>query len=160
VQPLTSILGYGTSSDAHHITAPTVAAQAAAMRNCLADADLGSDRLDYINLHGTATKGNDETEARAVVEVFGPRGIAMPASSTKSMLGRSLGASGAIEFVICVQALLHGFVPPTINCEDPDPNVGLDYVPIAGRKHPVRIAMSNSFAFGGVQCVYPFGKNE
>jgi 3-oxoacyl-(acyl-carrier-protein) synthase len=73
----------------------------------------------------------------------------MPASSTKSMLGHALGASGALEFIICVEALRHGFVPPTINCDEPDPDVGLDYVPLAGRQHPVRVAMSNSFAFGG-----------
>jgi 3-oxoacyl-[acyl-carrier-protein] synthase II len=149
VRPLATVLGYGTSSDAHDIAAPTVTGQVAAMRNCLADAGVGSDRVEYVNLHGTATRANDETEARAVVEVFGRRGERMPASSTKSMLGHSLGASGALEFVICVETLREQFVPPTINCDDPDPNVGLDYVPNIGRAHPVRTAMSNSFAFGG-----------
>jgi 3-oxoacyl-[acyl-carrier-protein] synthase II len=149
VQPLASILGFGASSDAHHITAPTVAGQVAAMRACLADAELEGEKVDYINLHGTATRANDECEATAVAEVFGARGEQMPASSTKSMLGHSLGASGAIEFVICVDVLRRGFVPPTINCDEPDPNIGLDYVPLVGRKHHVRIAMSNSFAFGG-----------
>jgi 3-oxoacyl-[acyl-carrier-protein] synthase II len=149
VKPLAHVLGYGTSSDAHHITSPTVAGQIAAMHNCLADGQRNPEQVDYINLHGTATKANDETEAHAVVEVFGPRGDAMPASSTKSMLGHALGASGALEFVICVEALRHDFVPPTINCVEPDPNVGLDYVPHVGRAHPVRAAMSNSFAFGG-----------
>jgi 3-oxoacyl-[acyl-carrier-protein] synthase II len=149
VEPLARVLGYGKSSDAHHITAPTVAGQAAAMRNCLRDAGVSPEQVDYINLHGTATKANDETEAAAAVEVFGRRGAAMPASSTKSMLGHALGASGALEFAICVQAARDGFVPPTLNCDDPDPNVGLDYVPLAGRAHAVRVAMSNSFAFGG-----------
>jgi 3-oxoacyl-[acyl-carrier-protein] synthase II len=149
VRPLAHVLGYGTSSDAHHITAPSQAGQAAAMRNCLADAQCSPENVDYLNLHGTATKANDETEANAVVEVFGPRGARMPASSTKSMLGHSLGASGALEFVICVMALQNQFVPPTLNCDDPDPDVGLDYVPNVGRPHPVKIAMSNSFAFGG-----------
>jgi 3-oxoacyl-[acyl-carrier-protein] synthase II len=149
VRHLATVLGYGASSDAHHITAPTVAGQVAAMRSCLADAGMESERVDYINLHGTATRANDETEATAVAEVFGRRGASLPASSTKSMLGHSLGASGAIEFVICVEALRHGFIPPTINCEEPNPSVGLDYVPIVGRKHPARVAMSNSFAFGG-----------
>ncbi len=149
IEPLAHVLGYGKSSDAHHITAPAVAGQVAAIKNCLADARLEPKQVNYINLHGTATKANDETEATAVAEVFGGRGAEMPASSTKSMLGHSMGASGAIEFVICVEGLRHGFVPPTINCEDPDPVLGLDYVPIAGREHPVRIAMSNSFAFGG-----------
>jgi nodulation protein E len=105
--------------------------------------------VDYLNLHGTATKANDETEAAAVVEVFGPRGARMPASSTKSMLGHALGASGAIEFLICIAAIENQFVPPTINCDEPDPNIGIDYVPHVGRSHPVRAAMSNSFAFGG-----------
>ncbi len=159
VRPLATVLGYGTSSDAHHLTAPTVAGQVAAMRACLGDADLASDRVDYINLHGTATRANDECEAAAVVEVFGPRGSQMPASSTKSMLGHSLGASGAIEFVVCVESLCHGFVPPTVNCEQPDPEVGLDYVPIAGREHPVQIALSNSFAFGGNNACVLVGKS-
>jgi 3-oxoacyl-[acyl-carrier-protein] synthase II len=148
-KPLATVLGYGTSSDAHHITAPTVAGQVAAMRSCLADAGLARENVDYLNLHGTATRANDECEATAVVEVFGPCGARMPASSTKSMLGHSLGASGALEFVICVESLRNGFVPPTINCDEPDPSVGLDYVRLVGREHPVQIAMSNSFAFGG-----------
>ena len=157
---LATVLGHGTSSDAHHITAPTVAGQVAAMRSCLVDAELAADRVDYINLHGTATRANDECEAAAVVEVFGPQGDRMPVSSTKSMLGHSLGASGAIEFVICVEALRQGFVPPTINCDEPDPNVGLDYVPLVGRKHPMRIAMSNSFAFGGNNACLLLGRDE
>ena len=84
----------------------------------------------------------------------------MPASSTKSMLGHALGASGALEFIICVEALRHGFVPPTINCEEPDPDVGLDYVPLVGRHHPVRVAMSNSFAFGGNNACILLGRNQ
>ena len=149
VKALATVLGHGASSDAHHITCPTVAGQIAAMRSCLADAHVACESVDYINLHGTATRANDECESTAVAEVFGSRGESLPASSTKSMLGHSLGASGAIELVICVEALRHGFGPPTTNCEEPDPKVGLDYVPLVGRRHPVRIAMSNSFAFGG-----------
>ncbi|HEV8070678.1 MAG TPA: beta-ketoacyl-[acyl-carrier-protein] synthase family protein [Planctomycetaceae bacterium] len=160
VMPLARVLGYGTSSDAHHITSPTVAGQVAAMRNCLADARIKPEQVDYINLHGTATKANDETEATAVAEVFGRRGNDMPSSSTKSMLGHSLGASGAIEFAICVEAMRQGFVPPTINCDEPDPDIGLDYVPLTGRKHLVRIAMSNSFAFGGNNACILLGKDE
>jgi 3-oxoacyl-(acyl-carrier-protein) synthase len=159
-EPLATVLGHGASSDAHHITAPTVAGQVAAIRSCLADAGMASERVDYINLHGTATRANDETEATAVAEVFGRRGESLPASSTKSMLGHSLGASGAIEFVVCVEALRHGFVPPTINCEEPNPSVGLDYVPIVGRKYPARVAMSNSFAFGGSNSCIMLGKTE
>jgi 3-oxoacyl-[acyl-carrier-protein] synthase II len=160
VQPLARVLGYGTSSDAHHLTSPTVAGQVAAMRNCLADAHYSPEQVDYLNLHGTATKANDETEANAVVEVFGPRGERMPASSTKSMLGHALGASGALEFVICVAALQNQFVPPTINCDEPDPNVGLDYVPHVGRSHAVRVALSNSFAFGGNNACITIGTYE
>jgi 3-oxoacyl-[acyl-carrier-protein] synthase II len=159
-EPLAMVLGHGASSDAHHITAPTVTGQVAAMRSCLADARVESKRVDYINLHGTATRANDEAEATAVAEVFGRRGESLPASSTKSMLGHSLGASGAIEFVVCVEALRHGFVPPTINCEEPNPSVGLDYVPMVGRKHPARVAMSNSFAFGGSNACIMLGKTE
>ena len=160
VRPLAQVVGYGTSSDAHHVTAPTVVGQVAAMRTCLADGQCSPEDVDYVNLHGTATKANDETEAAAVAEVFGPRGPRMPASSTKSMLGHSLGASGALEFVICAMALQNQFVPPTINCDEPDPNVGLDYVPHVGRPHPVRTAMSNSFAFGGNNACILVGKCE
>jgi 3-oxoacyl-(acyl-carrier-protein) synthase len=143
------VRGYGASSDAFHVTAPTVAGQRDAMEACLADAKLQPDNVDYVNAHGTGTKANDETEAQAILEAFGQRGSDTPVSSTKSMLGHSLGASGAVEFIICVEAMRHGFIPPTINCDEPDPDVGLDYVPHIGRSHPARYAMSNSFAFGG-----------
>jgi 3-oxoacyl-[acyl-carrier-protein] synthase II len=149
VQPLARVVGYGAASDACHITAPSVNGQTKAMRRCLADAELEPEQIDYLNLHGTATKANDATEAQAVLEVFGPRRQQMPASSTKSMLGHSLGASGAIEFLICIMGLQNQFVPPTLNCDDPDPNIGLDYVSNTGRRHLMRLAMSNSFAFGG-----------
>jgi len=149
VTPLAKVVGYGASSDAHHLTSPMVEGHVRAMKACLADARVEPRRVDYLNMHGTATRANDETEAIAVLEVFGRRGPSMPASSTKSMLGHSLGASGALEFVACVQALRDRFVPPTINCDEPDPDVGLDYVQNEGREHPVRLAMSNSFAFGG-----------
>jgi 3-oxoacyl-[acyl-carrier-protein] synthase II len=149
VVPLALVRGYGTSSDAFHVTAPTVLGQRRAMECCLADAGLRPDDVAYINAHGTGTKANDETEAQAIVEVFGARGSTMPVSSTKSMLGHPLGATGAIEFIICIDSLRHGFVPPTINCDEPDPVVGLDYVPNVGRPHSARFAMSNSFAFGG-----------
>jgi 3-oxoacyl-[acyl-carrier-protein] synthase II len=147
--PLATIRGYGTSSDAYHITAPTIAGQQRAMENCLADADLLAKDIDYINAHGTGTKANDETEARAIVEICGRRGSDMPLSSTKSMLGHSLGASGAMELIVCVESLRHGFVPPTLNCHEPDPDLGLDYVPNVGRPHAMTVVVSNSFAFGG-----------
>jgi 3-oxoacyl-[acyl-carrier-protein] synthase II len=146
---LARIAGYGASSDAFHVTAPTLEGQVRAMRACLQDAGLELHEVDYINMHGTGTKANDETEAHAVVEVFGARGADMPVSSSKSMLGHALGAAGAIEFLICMQAIRTGFVPPTLNCDEPDPDVGLDYVPNVGRPHNIRFALSNSFAFGG-----------
>ncbi len=149
VTPLARVAGYGSSSDAQHITAPCVDGQVRAMKACLRDANVEPGWVDYLNLHGTATRANDETEARAVAEVFGPRGSRMPASSTKSTLGHAVGASGAMEFAICVQSIRDHFVPPTINCDDPDPEVGLDYVQGEGRDHSIRYAMSNSFAFGG-----------
>jgi len=147
--PLASIRGYGTSSDAFHVTTPTAAGQRRAMEGCLADAGVQPGDVEYINAHGTGTKANDETEARAITDVFGRRGAAMPVSSTKAMLGHSLGASGAIEFVVCVEAIRQSFIPPTINCHEPDPDLGLDYVPHVGRPQHVHFAMSNSFAFGG-----------
>jgi 3-oxoacyl-(acyl-carrier-protein) synthase len=149
VEPLAYVSGYGTASDARNLTTPTRDGQIQAIRACLRDAEVEPSCVDYLNMHGTATRANDETEAHAVAEVFGPRGSSMPASSTKSTLGHPLGASGAMEFAICIQTLRHQFVPPTMNCDDPDPSVGLDYVPNEGRPHGVKFAMSNSFAFGG-----------
>src|SRR5262249_19710832 len=115
----------------------------------LTDAGIAPGDVDYINAHGTATEQNDEVEAEAIRQVFGIRGSQMPVGSTKSMLGHALGASGAMEFVICVAALRDGFVPPTINGDEPDPDIGHDYVPHRGRQHDIRVAVSNSFAFGG-----------
>jgi 3-oxoacyl-[acyl-carrier-protein] synthase II len=149
VEPLALVAGYGTASDARHLTTPTMEGQIRAMEACLRDAEVEPQCVDYLNMHGTATRANDETEARAVAEVFGPRGSKMPASSTKSSLGHPLGASGAMEFAICIQTIRDQFAPPTLNCDDPDPSVGLDYVANEGRPHRIRYAMSNSFAFGG-----------
>ena len=146
---LAIVRGFGASSDAHHITAPSGAGQRMAIQAALADADIEPHQVGYINAHGTATKANDESEAKAVFDVFGARGAECPMSSTKSMLGHSLGATGAVEFIICVEVLCSNYVPPTINCEEPDPDIGLDYVPQVGRAQAVRFAMSNSFAFGG-----------
>lgn len=147
--PLASLRGYGASSDAHHVTAPTVDGQRRAMARCLEDADLPPEAVDYVNAHGTGTKVNDESEAQAIVGVFGSREAALPVSSIKSMLGHSLGAAGAIELVACVEAVRHGFLPPTVNCDDPDPDCGLDYLPHEARRRELHCAMSNSFAFGG-----------
>jgi 3-oxoacyl-[acyl-carrier-protein] synthase II len=157
---LAELAGVGSSSDAHHLTATNPAGQALAMRRCLDSAGARPEEVDYVNAHGTSTELNDRVEGEAIVQVFGPRGPAMPVSSTKSMLGHSLGASGALEAAICVRSIQDGFVPPTINCDDPDPRVGLDYTPHVGREHPVRLAMSNAFAFGGNNTVLLFRRFE
>jgi 3-oxoacyl-(acyl-carrier-protein) synthase len=146
---LARVMGYGTSSDAYHLTAPKRAGQVAAIRACLADGRVSPDEVDYISMHGTGTKANDETEAQAVREVFGPRKGTLPCSSIKPIVGHSLGAIGTIEVIVCIKVVQNSFVPPTINCVEPDPNIELDYVEYEGREHDVRLAMSNSFAFGG-----------
>ena len=160
VAPLAVVRGYGASSDAFHVTAPTLQGQRRAMENCLLDACLQPQDVNYVNAHGTGTKANDETEARAIAEVFGARGAQLPVSSTKSMLGHSLGATGAVEFVICVEALESNYVPPTINCHEPEPEIGLDYVPLVGRPHEMGFALSNSFAFGGNNVSLLIGKTR
>jgi 3-oxoacyl-[acyl-carrier-protein] synthase II len=146
---LAEIIGYGASSYAHHITEPSQAGQQLAIERSLRDARIDPDRVGYINAHGTGTEANDAVEAAAIHQIFGARGPALPVSSTKSMLGHSLGASGAQEAVVCLFTLREQFVCPTRNCDRPDPDLGLDYVPHQGRSQSVDIAMSNSFAFGG-----------
>jgi 3-oxoacyl-[acyl-carrier-protein] synthase II len=152
VRPLAKMTGCGASSDAHHVTAPQVAGQVLAIRRCLGGAGVRPDQIDYVNAHGTATQQNDRTEAEAIHAVFGPAGSRAPVSSVKSLIGHAMGASGATEFVVCVQAIRQGYVPPTANCDEPDPEIGLDYVPNRGRPHAVRRALSNSFGFGGSNC--------
>jgi 3-oxoacyl-[acyl-carrier-protein] synthase II len=151
-RPLARVTGYGAASDAHHITAPQVAGQILAIQRCLRSAQISPSEVDYINAHGTATLQNDRTEAEAIRTVFGQSGRRVPVSSIKSMIGHTLGASGALEVIACVQSLREKFVPPTINCDEPDPDIGLDYVPNQGRSHPVRRVLSNSFGFGGSNC--------
>jgi 3-oxoacyl-(acyl-carrier-protein) synthase len=146
--------GYGLSTDVEHITRPTIAGQARAMRAALKSAEYSSDDIDYINAHGTATVQNDAVETAAIKEVFGPRAYQIPVSSTKSMHGHLLGAAGALELLICVGCLERGWVPPTMHLDQPDPACDLDYVPGAARGNiPLRIALSNSFAFGGTNAV-------
>jgi 3-oxoacyl-[acyl-carrier-protein] synthase II len=151
-RPLARVIGYGAASDAHHITAPQVAGQVLAIQRCLRSAKLSPFEIDYINAHGTSTVQNDRTEAEAIHTVFGRAGSQIPVSSIKSMIGHTMGASGALEAVACVQSLREKFVPPTINCDEPDPDFGLDYVPNQGRPHSVRRVLSNSFGFGGSNC--------
>jgi 3-oxoacyl-[acyl-carrier-protein] synthase II len=143
--------GYGTSDDAYHISAPVEdgAGASLSMRLALDDAGLKPEDIGYINAHGTSTKLNDKSETLAVKRVFGPQAYKVPISSTKSVTGHLLGASGSLEAVLCARVLAEGFLPPTVNYEFPDPECDLDYVPNAARKaSPVHV-MSNSFGFGG-----------
>src|ERR1700716_4300928 len=143
------IAGYGATADAYHITAPSEGGEGAAraMRQAIRRAGLQPSDIDYINAHGTSTQHNDRPEAQAIKSVFGEH--VPPVSSTKSMTGHLIGASGAVEAMVCIRTILEGCLPPTINYEHPDPDCDLDYVPnIARRKH-VNAALSNSFGFGG-----------
>ena len=147
------LAGYGANSDASHITQPSVEGPARAMQLALDDAGLNPEEVDYINAHGTATRVNDVVETRAIKQVFGARAGKIPVSSTKSMHGHAMGASGAIELVATVEALRRGVLPPTANYSKPDPDCDLDYVPNQAREQKVRAALSNSFAFGGLNAV-------
>jgi nodulation protein E len=150
---LAELAGYGANSDASHITHPSVEGPANAMRLALADAGMSPDDIDYVNAHGTGTRVNDAIETSALREVFGERARRIPISSSKSMHGHVMGASGAIELAACVEALRRGVVPPTANYTQPDPECDLDYVPNQPRELPLRAALSNSFAFGGLNAV-------
>lgn len=148
---LAEFSGYGTTNDAYHISAPAEngAGAALCMRAALDDARLETGDIDYINAHGTSTPLNDKSETAAIKTVFGERAYNIPISSTKSMTGHLLGASGALEAVICVKALQTQSAPPTINYETPDPDCDLDYVPNSARSMKIDTVMSNSFGFGG-----------
>jgi 3-oxoacyl-[acyl-carrier-protein] synthase II len=143
--------GYGTSDDAHHISAPAEngAGAAISMRLAMKDAGLSGADISYINAHGTSTQLNDKSETAAIRTAFGEQAYKLAVSSTKSMTGHLLGASGALEAVISVLAIMDQILPPTINYETPDPNCDLDYVPNKARKARVEHVMSNSFGFGG-----------
>ncbi|MDP3525407.1 MAG: beta-ketoacyl-[acyl-carrier-protein] synthase family protein [Hoeflea sp.] len=155
---LAEIVGVGLSADASDIVNPTVEGPSAAMRNCLEDAGISADQVDYINAHGTATQANDQTETRAIRQVFGSAADSVSVSSTKSMHGHCLGASSAIELIACVQAVREGVIPPTINYTTPDPLCDLDVTPNVARERKVDIAMSNAFAFGGTNAVVAIRK--
>ncbi len=150
-QILAEITGYGTSNDAYHISAPSENGSGAAlsMKLALENANLHPEEVDYINAHGTSTLLNDKSETAAIKTAFGAQAYKVPISSTKSMTGHLLGASGALEAAVCVQVIQDGLLPPTINYEAPDPECDLDYVPNQARPKVVRHAMSNSFGFGG-----------
>jgi len=148
---LAELSGYGTTDDAHHISAPAEngAGAALSMQAALENANLQITDIEYINAHGTSTPLNDKSETAAIKTVFGEQAYKIPVSSTKSMTGHMLGASGAVEAVACVMAILDGILPPTINYETPDPECDLDYVPNQQRKVSPKHVMSNSFGFGG-----------
>jgi nodulation protein E len=150
------LAGAGMSSDAGHITDPSVEGAARAMRAALDDAGMDPAEIDYVNAHGTGTQANDLTETRAVHAVFGEHASRLAVSSTKSMHGHALGASGALEAVATVLALQKGVIPPTANFTEPGEGCDLDYVPNRARAAPVRAALSNSFAFGGLNAVLAF----
>jgi len=148
---LCEFTGYGTSDDAYHISAPVEdgAGAALSMQFALEDAGLKPADIGYINAHGTSTRLNDKSETLAVKRVFGEQAYRVPISSTKSVTGHLLGASGSLEAVICAKVLTDEVIPPTVNYEFPDPECDLDYVPNSARKAAPVHVMSNSFGFGG-----------
>lgn len=154
------LVGYGTTSDAYHITSPSTdgSGAARAMRRALEDAGIEPDKVSYINAHGTGTEANDATETKAIKTVFGEQAYQIPISSTKSMTGHLMGATGAVEAIACLMAINHGLIPPTINYGEPDPECDLDYVPNTARQQEVRVAMSNTFGFGGHNATIVFRK--
>jgi 3-oxoacyl-[acyl-carrier-protein] synthase II len=156
------IVGYGASADAYHITAPTEdgSGSASAIRRALDDAKMTPADIDYINAHGTGTPLNDQAETRAIKLAFGERAYEVPVSSTKSMTGHMMGATGALEAVFCIRAISDGVAPPTINYVEPDADCDLDYVPNSSRQMSINVAMSNSFGFGGHNSVLIFKKFE
>lgn len=151
-RPYAELLGYGIASDAEHMTTPRVDGDgiARAMLHALEASALPVDRVDYICAHGTGTRINDAVETRAIKTVFGARAHKIPVSSIKSMIGHTMGAASAIETIACALALAHGRVPPTIHYAHPDPDCDLDYVPNVARSRPLRAALNNALAFGGV----------
>ena len=145
------VIGYGTSGDAYHITQPSPDGygMALAMESALRDAKISPEDVDYINAHGTATPTGDPAETLALKKVFGDRARSIPCSSTKSITGHLLGAAGAVELIACLLSIRDGVIAPTINLDTPDPECDLDYVPLEARAQAVKVAMSNSFGFGG-----------
>jgi beta-ketoacyl-acyl-carrier-protein synthase II len=159
---LAELAGYASTADAFHVTAPSEngAGGALAMRLALEAGGVNADEVGYINAHGTATPLNDLSETRAIKAAFGDLAYNIPVSSTKSMTGHMMGATGALEAVFCVQAVREGVLPPTINYHTPDPECDLDYIPNQAREVPVRVVMSNSFGFGGHNAVLVVKKYE
>ncbi len=154
------ILGHGMTCDAYHMTAPDPEGKEAvrAMRMAMNNAGIDPAKIDYINAHGTSTPLNDKTETLIIKKVFGERARAIPISSTKSMIGHLIGAAGSVELIATLLAMEHGEIPPTINYTVPDPECDLDYVPNEARKAQIKVAMKNSFGFGGKNSILVVGK--
>ncbi len=157
---LAEVVGYGVSSDAYHMTSPAPggAGAAMAMRNALEDGGIEGEQIDYINAHGTSTPAGDELETEAVKSVFGAHAKKLWVSSTKSMIGHTLGAAGAIESAITIQALKTNTAPPTINLDNPSDDCDLDYVPKQAREKKMNYVLNNTFGFGGTNCSLLFGR--
>ncbi len=159
---LAEMVGYASTGDAHHVTepAPGGTGLVRAMRRALQKAELRPDQVDYINAHGTSTPYNDRTETMAIKTLFGDLAYRLAISSTKSMVGHTLGAAGAVEAVISIMTILTGVIPPTINLHHPDPDCDLDYVPNKARQATVNVAISNSMGFGGHNTCLVFKRYE
>lgn len=159
---LAELAGYGATADAFHVTAPHEKGEggAAAMRMALDSARATVEDLGYINAHGTGTQLNDQSETRAVKAAFGELAYKIPISSTKSMTGHMMGATGALEAILCVQAIREGILPPTIHYQTPDPECDLDYVPNEARQKKINLAISNAFGFGGHNAVLAIRKYQ
>jgi len=155
------VAGYGATTDAYHITAPAEGGKGAvvAMQNAIKDADLSTEDIDYINAHGTSTPANDKNETAAIKTVFGPKAYEINISSTKSMTGHLLGGGGAFESMVSVLAIQKSIIPPTINLNNPDEECDLKYTPNAAIEKVIKVAMSNSFGFGGHNGVLVFKKD-
>ncbi len=148
-RPLAEIKGYGASGDSYHITQPGFDGPVLAMRRSLQDAGLAPEEIQYINAHATGTEANDRNETAAIKEVFGQHAYSIPVVGNKAALGHSIGASASLELISCILSIQDQIVPPTINYKVQDPECDLDYVTAGKRPHPIRHALSNSFAFGG-----------
>ncbi|MEE9196615.1 MAG: beta-ketoacyl synthase N-terminal-like domain-containing protein, partial [bacterium] len=156
------IVGYGMTSDAHHITMPDPdgAQVARCMRITIEESGCDPTEVDYINAHGTSTPFNDKFETLAIKNVFGEHAYNLAVSSNKSMFGHLLGAAGGVEAIFTILSIKHGIIPPTINYETPDPECDLDYVPNEARRADIRVAISNSFGFGGTNATLAFRRME
>ncbi len=159
-RPIAEIVGFGMSSDASHITQPSAEGAARAIRGAIRDAGVAPEQIGYINAHGTATEANDKMEVAAIRSVFGPLSEKLQISSTKSMHGHTMGAAGAIEASATALTLEQGILPPTANFTTPDPDCDLDVIPNQARKASVEMALSTSFAFGGLNAVLAFRSTQ